>query len=171
MKKMLWVDLETTGLSPEKENIIEVGVLITDVYLNSLKEFETIIYCPSHILDRVDDSIQAMHKELFPLVRASNITLEEAELQFYNLIKDNFTEKPVLCGSSVHFDRNFLRAQMPRVFGELHYRNFDVSTFKIEADLLGLPPWKDEVEKKHRAISDLRGSIRELKYYRNLFRS
>jgi oligoribonuclease len=162
-----WLDLETTGLDPEGEDqILEVAVLITKPDLSiSPHQFHRVIYTPD--LPEMDPVVLEMHTKsgLFTDIKLAQDRLLDVE----NSLLDFLSQYPgqlVLCGSTVHFDRRFVRRYWPRVEQRLHYRMIDVSTIKLLAGAW----WDAKVPKRdraaHRALADVHASIEELRYWR-----
>lgn len=167
---LVWVDLETTGLNEEKDQILEVAVIITEDDLTELWSYATPISVSDYILDNMSEWCKKQHAEsgLITDVRegpAKGLVEVEQDLVAALNSYDN-EEMPVLAGSSVHFDRKFLKRHLPKFHDCLHYRNVDVSTLKELFRKWGLPKWEREGEKTHRALNDLKGSIEELSFYR-----
>lgn len=173
-KNLVWMDLEMTGLDPEKDVILEIATIITDSQLKVLKEGPCMaIHQPEDVLARMDPWCIEHHgaSGLTKKVRESKVTLGEAERVTLNFIKDYCPEKVApLCGSSIHQDRRFLVRYMPEISNYLHYRMIDVSTVK---ELVNRwypfdrrPPAKPQ---NHLAMEDIRESINELVFYRDNF--
>lgn len=170
---LVWVDLEMTGLDPEKEQIIEIATVITDSNLRILATGPNyVIHQNIKILKGMDEWNQKHHKKsgLIEEVKSSKITLKQAEYATLDFIKEYaFDKKSPLCGSSVHHDRRFLIKHMPKVDEYLHYRLVDVSTVKglvakwYSQDKKIFPKKKDA----HRALPDILESIDELRFYKN----
>ncbi|MBI3317477.1 MAG: oligoribonuclease [Candidatus Omnitrophica bacterium] len=168
---LVWMDLEMTGLDPEKERIIEIATLITDKDLNVIAEGPNlVIHQPARVLRAMDDWNQKHHKKsgLLDAVKASRVSIRQAERETLRFIKGYcFPKKSPLCGNSIHHDRLFLLKSMPRIHDYLHYRIVDVSSLKFL-----IQSWypKDKKLKKkksaHRALEDIQASIDELKHYR-----
>ncbi len=167
---LVWMDLEMTGLDPDKDTILEIATLITDKELNILAEGPCLaIHHPQDVLDGMDAWCAEHHgaSGLSARVQASTIRLTEAEQQTLAFIR-SFIPKGAspLCGNSIHQDRRFLMRHMPQLEAYLHYRNIDVSTIK---ELVRR--WYPDIqlpEKKgaHLALEDIRESIDELRFYR-----
>jgi oligoribonuclease len=166
------MDLEMTGLDPERERIIEIAVLVTDAQLEITAEGpDLVIHQPETLLDQMDGWNRKHHAAsgLLERVRASTIGEAEAEAEVLAFLRAHVPERSVpLAGNSIHQDRRFLRRYMPSVEAYLHYRNVDVSTVK---ELVRR--WHPEIYAKapdkrgtHRALDDIRESIAELRYYR-----
>lgn len=173
---LAWIDLEMTGLDPERERIIEVATLVTDKELNILAEGPVLaVHQSDDLLAAMDEWNTRTHgaSGLVERVRASTIDEAEAERQTIDFL-ERWVGAGVspICGNSVHQDRRFLVRYMPALERHFHYRNLDVSTLKELARR-----WAPEVaagytkESSHRALDDIRDSVRELAYYRkNLFK-
>jgi oligoribonuclease len=170
-KYLVWMDLEMTGLDPERERIIEMATLITDSDLNIIAEGpELVIHQPDSLLDAMDDWNKEHHgaSGLIARVKASTISEADAEAQTLEFLKQYVGPRAVpLCGNSIGQDRRFLVKYMNTLNEHLHYRNVDVSTLK---ELV--KRWYPESyqaprkEASHRALDDIRESINELRWYR-----
>jgi oligoribonuclease len=166
--------MEMSGLDPSTCAILEIAVLVTDGDLGLIAEGpDLVVHQPDAVLDAMDEWNTTHHGQsgLAERVKASAISVEEAEDQVLSFLRQHAKEgQSPLCGNSVHMDRAFLAAYMPRLHDFVHYRNVDVSTVKelVKRWYPGL-----ELPKKlqaHRAMSDIMESIEELKYYReNVF--
>jgi oligoribonuclease len=175
---IVWMDMEMSGLEPDRDRILEIATIVTDADLKVIAEGpELVIHQPESVLDAMDDWNRKHHGEsgLIERVRASRVTEAEAEdatLEFLRGLCEPRTAP--LAGNSIHQDRRFLYRYMPRVSDHLHYRLIDVSTVK-ELGRRWFPSVLDRMPSKrnaHRAIDDVRESIEELRFYRrNLFRS
>jgi len=170
-KRLVWLDLEMTGLDPEQHVILEIATIVTDSELNLLAEGPVIaIHQKDGELAKMDDWCTQTHGQsgLTERVKQSRIGTEEAESQTLDFLKQwvKSDESP-LCGNSIGQDRRFLVRYMPRLESYFHYRNLDVSTLKILAGLWA-PTVKDSFQKQgtHRALDDIRESIAELAHYR-----
>ena len=167
---LVWIDLEMTGLDPEKHVILEIATIITDNNLEIIAEGpELVIHQPEQALQNMDQWVQDQHTKsgLLDAVRKSKVTIQDAEQQTLAVIKEHcLQDESVLCGNSVWMDKFFLKKYMPAITDYLHYRVIDVSTIKELA--ARWYPEQPEYEKKetHRALADIRESIDELKAYR-----
>ena len=170
---LIWIDLEMTGLDPDKEKIIEIATLITDSDLNVISEGPNLIISqPKEVLDEMDDWNQNQHGStgLIDEVMKSDITEQVAEIETLEFISKYVGEKASpMCGNTVSHDRRFLSKYMPRLEAYFNYRHIDVSSFKEVAIR-----WMNEAqtyEKKgsHRALGDIKESVEELRFYKKLF--
>lgn len=170
---LVWMDLEMTGLDPERDTIIEIATLITDGELNVIAEGpEIAVYQDPSWFDKMDDWNQEHHTKsgLWAKVIASKVSLAEAEEEILTFIKKHcgLRESP-LCGNSVWQDRRFLARYMQKIDQHLHYRLIDVSTVK-ELGSRWYPGVKyDKKKNSHRAMDDIKESLEELKFYRSEF--
>ncbi|MCM8776358.1 MAG: oligoribonuclease [Candidatus Omnitrophica bacterium] len=173
-QNLIWLDMEMTGLDPEKDRIIEIATLITDGNLNILAEGPNlVIYQPSKVLKAMDEWNQKHHLEsgLLDLVKRSRITEKKAERLTLDFVKEYcLPRKNPLCGNAVYHDRRFLIKYMPKLNEFIHYRLVDVTTLKILAERW-YPKNKELPKKKdaHRALDDIRESLEELRFYRKTY--
>lgn len=170
---LVWLDMEMTGLDPERERIIEVATILTDGNLTEIAIGpELVIHQPDEVLAAMDDWNKKHHgaSGLVERVKASTVTEADAEAQTIAFINAHVPAKdrPVLAGNSIHQDRRFIHCYMPAFDKRLHYRMVDVSTIKE----LGRR-WFPEITAKlpakkegHRALDDIRESIDELRWYK-----
>ncbi|UYG02525.1 oligoribonuclease [Halomonas sp. LR3S48] len=171
---LVWIDLEMTGLEPERERIIEVATLITDNDLNLIAEGPVIaVHQPDELLAAMDDWNQKTHGEsgLVERVKQSRTVTDEAERQTLEFLKTYVMPgTSPMCGNSVHQDRRFLEREMPELLAFFHYRNLDVSTLKELAKRWN-PGALAGFSKRntHQALDDIRESLSELAHYRNTF--
>ncbi|XP_054873427.1 small fragment nuclease [Amphiprion ocellaris] len=177
-QRMVWVDLEMTGLDIEKDHIIEMACIITDSDLNILAEGPNlIINQPDELLEGMSEWCKEHHGKsgLTQAVRDSKITLEQAEYEFLSFIRQHTPPGQCpLAGNSVHADKRFLDKYMPQFMYHLHYRIIDVSTIKELSRRWFPEEFKMVPHKKatHRALDDIQESIIELQYYRaNIFKA
>lgn len=171
--RLVWVDLEMTGLNPDKNVIVEVAAVVTDAQLNVLGEgVDLVVHCSDEDLAAMDDVVTEMHASsgLTEQIKASTITIAEAEEAVLELIKMHCDpEHPApLAGNSIATDRAFIRTHMPRLDAALHYRMVDVSSIKELSRRWYPRAYYRQPEKgmSHRALADIIESIRELDYYR-----
>ncbi len=172
MPPIVWMDMEMTGLDPERERIIEIAVLITDEQLETIAEGpELVVHQADEVLNAMDDWNKKHHSAsgLIERVRASKVSEAEAQAQVLAVLKEHCPErKSPLAGNSIHQDRRFMVKYMPEVEAWLHYRNIDVSTLKELTQRWYPRIYAGRPTKKgaHRAMDDLKESIEELRYYR-----
>ncbi len=165
MNKLLWVDLEMTGLDVEKEVIIEAACVVTDLNFTSLTTYHAIVKQPQEFLDRMDEWNTTHHK-------ASGLTEKVPQGRDPELVEDDLLkivnshfpgERAILAGNSIGQDRLFLNKYFKKLSERLHYRTLDVTSWKIIFN----DKYKLKYEKKnaHRALDDVLESIEELKFY------
>jgi oligoribonuclease len=169
--RLIWIDLEMTGLDPDCDSILEIATLVTDAQLNELAVGPVhAIHHAREMLDAMDDWNREHHTEsgLWQRVLDSTMTIEAAQQGALAFLSE-WTEPRLspMCGSSVCQDRRFLARLMPELEHWFHYRNLDVSTVKELARR-----WAPDImagfskANRHEALSDIQESIAELKYYR-----
>lgn len=168
-ERLVWIDLEMTGLFPEENRIIEIATIVTDGELNIIAEGPNlVIHQPEEELDKMDEWNVSHHTAngLIEKVRESEISEAEAESLTLEFLKEHCVEGvSPLCGNTIGQDRRFLRRYMPELHSFFHYRSVDVTTVKILMDLwYDLPPYHKN--DGHRALDDIRMSVKELRYYR-----
>jgi oligoribonuclease len=171
--KLLWVDLEMTGLDPEKDLILEVAAEVTDFNFKTLASYESRV---RHDKKKVVSLLQANiwyrdypeNRDDFLNNLDNSKTSEEVEAELVDFISKNFQDEPaILAGNSIHNDRNFIKYWWPSVDLKLHYRMLDVTAWKIVMN----SKYGVEFEKKgsHRAFDDIQASIAELQDYIDWF--
>ncbi|MEU1585445.1 oligoribonuclease [Micromonospora sp. NPDC047644] len=170
---LVWIDCEMTGLDLGRDKLIEVAALVTDPDLNVLGDgVDVVIHADEAALEGMPEVVQTMHAKsgLTEEVRRSAVTLAEAEdlvLEYVRtFVKDPRTAP--LCGNSIATDRGFIARDMPRLDAHLHYRMIDVSSIKELCRRWYPRVYFGQPQKglAHRALADIRESIRELEYYR-----
>jgi oligoribonuclease len=170
---LVWIDCEMTGLDLAKDKLIEVAALVTDRELRVLGEgVDLVIHADDAALDAMPEIVREMHAKsgLTDEVRKSAITMAEAEAALLAYVKE-FVPNPrtaPLCGNSIATDRGFLARDMPTLDSYLHYRMIDVSSIKELCRRWYPRVYFGQPAKglAHRALADIRESIRELEYYR-----
>ncbi len=172
--RLVWLDMEMTGLDPDKERIIEVAVVITEPDLTVVAEGPVlVIHQEDAILDAMDKWNTATHGKsgLIDKVKASTMTESEAEDALIAFMSQYVPAgKSPLCGNTVSQDRRFMFNYMPKLEQFFHYRTIDVSTLKELARRWNPALLKGfEKHSKHQALADIHESIEELKYYRETF--
>jgi oligoribonuclease len=170
---LVWIDCEMTGLDLRKDALIEVAALVTDPDLNVLGDgVDLVIHADEEALAGMPEVVRAMHEKsgLTEAVRRSTVTLTDAEDQLLEYISSHVTDprSAPLCGNSIATDRGFLARDMPRLDSHLHYRMIDVSSIKELCRRWYPRAYFGQPAKglAHRALADIRESIRELEYYR-----
>ena len=168
---LVWIDMEMTGLRPEKDRILEIATIVTDSQLNILAEGPVLaVRQPEALLAGMDEWCTSHHTAsgLLDRVRTQGVSEADAEAQTLAFIQQYVPEKASpLCGNSIGQDRRFMYAYMPKLEAYFHYRNLDVSSLKIVANL-----WKPQImagftkKEAHLALDDIRESIAELRYYK-----
>ncbi len=169
--RLIWIDLEMTGLDTMRDSIIEIATIVTDSELNVLAQGPTCaIRQNEEILKGMDEWNRCHHTDsgLWQRIVSSPYDMQAAEqtsIEFLNKwVKKGASP---MCGNSVCQDRRFLHRLMPELESWFHYRNLDVSTLKLLANLW-MPASLSEFQKenRHEALADIRESIEELRYYR-----
>ena len=171
--RIVWVDLEMTGLDPSRHVIVEVAALVTDAELNIIDEgVDLVVHATDAELAEMDDFVTQMHSDngLLDDIKASTVSIDEAEDAVLELVKKHCdpAHPAPLAGNSIATDRTFIKAQMPRLDAALHYRMIDVSTVKELSRRWFPKAYFNQPQKgmAHRALADIVESIRELDYYR-----
>ncbi|MFF0154818.1 oligoribonuclease [Micromonospora sp. NPDC005203] len=170
---LVWIDCEMTGLDLGRDKLIEVAALVTDPDLNVLGDgVDVVIHADEVALEGMPEIVQTMHAKsgLTEEVRRSAVTLTEAEDLVLDYVR-TFVKDPrtaPLCGNSIATDRGFIARDMPRLDAHLHYRMIDVSSIKELCRRWYPRVYFGQPQKglAHRALADVRESIRELEYYR-----
>ncbi|MFG1842162.1 oligoribonuclease [Micromonospora sp. NPDC049175] len=170
---LVWIDCEMTGLDLGRDKLIEVAALVTDPDLNVLGDgVDVVIHADEAALEGMPEIVQTMHAKsgLTDEVRRSTVTLAEAEDLVLDYVR-TFVKDPrtaPLCGNSIATDRGFIARDMPRLDAHLHYRMIDVSSIKELCRRWYPRVYFGQPQKglAHRALADVRESIRELEYYR-----
>lgn len=171
--KLLWVDLEMTGLDPQNDVILEVAAEVTDFTFKTLESYEARI---RQDRDTVVSRMQANiwwrdypeNRDEFLNKLEQSKAQSEVEQELIALVQKHFGDEPaVLAGNSIHNDRNFIKYWMPNLDLKLHYRMLDVSSLKIV--MQGKYGVKFEKQEVHRAFDDIQASIAELQHYLGWF--
>lgn len=169
-ERILWVDLEMTGLNPAKDRILEVAAIVTDWDFNELGRFESGVGHDPGVLKLLVDANPWFNDHPEAITDLLNLS---AASQSEELVQANFCkfinryfkpgEPALLAGNSIHMDRQFIRHWWPDVESRLHYRMLDVSAWKVV--MIGKYGIEYEKLEKHRALDDIRESIDELQFY------
>ena len=173
-KTLIWLDMEMTGLEPDRDRIIEIALVLTNEALETIAEAPVItVHQPDSVLDAMDEWNRNTHGKsgLIDRVRASTVAEAEAEAQALAFLQQYVPARmSPMCGNSVCQDRRFLARWMPTLENWFHYRNLDVSTVKELARR-----WRPEIYEgvkkagSHTALADIHESIGELRHYRDHF--
>jgi oligoribonuclease len=165
--KLLWIDLEMTGLEPDKDKILEVAAIATDMDLNEIATYEAVVKVDDKLIkERMVGEFWERNKESYDALVAQNKNgrpAKEVERELLEFLDTYFGKEIYLAGNSIHQDRKFIEREMPELNKRLHYRMLDVSAWKIY--------FENALDKKftkrdaHRALDDINGSIEELKWY------
>jgi oligoribonuclease len=172
--RLVWIDLEMTGLDVERHRIVELAVLVTDAQLEVLADgLDLVVHQPGDVLAEMDDFVRKMHTKsgLLAEIERSSLSLDAAGAQAMAYIAQFVPEAGTapMCGNSIGVDRRFLDRYLPALDRYLHYRSIDVSSIKELCrrwypDIYKKRPSKTE---KHRALDDILESVAELRYYRD----
>jgi oligoribonuclease len=170
------MDLEMTGLDPDRHVVVEIATLVTDDELNVVAEGpDLVIHQPDTALAEMGDVVVEMHTKsgLLDAIRSSTVSLDQAGAETFAFLQQHIPEARTvpLCGNSIGTDRRFLARYLPDIEEYLHYRSVDVSTVKELAKrwnpkILNGAPAKKET---HRALDDILESVAELRFYRDRF--
>jgi oligoribonuclease len=171
--RLVWIDLEMTGLEVERHRIVEIAVLVTDSELEIVDEgIDLVVHQPPEALAAMDDFVRKMHTKsgLLGEIERSSLSLDAAGVQALTYVGERVPERGTapLCGNSIGVDRRFLHRYLPELDNYLHYRSIDVSSLKELCrrwypEVYAKRPSKAET---HRALADIKESIAELRYYR-----
>jgi oligoribonuclease len=169
--RLVWVDMEMSGLLPETDRILEIAMIVTDGDLNIVAEGPVlVVHQEDAVLDRMDAWNKGTHGKsgLIDKVKASTLTEAEVEAACLAFLKQHVKSSiSPMCGNTIHQDRRFMNRYMPKLEAYFHYRNIDVSTIKELCKR-----WQPEIAKgfskqqAHTALADIIESVEELRYYR-----
>ena len=167
--KLLWMDLEMTGLDPVEDRILEVGAIVTDWDFNELAVYDAVKKVgPNLMKSRMIGEFWDKYTDVRTALMEQNLSGKNGrtvENELLELIDKYFDpeERVILAGNSIHQDRKFIAREWTRLDERLHYRMLDVSAWKVVFE--GKYGKKFAKPEDHRALNDIRGSIQELKYY------
>jgi oligoribonuclease len=174
--RLVWLDLEMTGLDVRRHVIVEIAVLVTGADLVAVDDgIDLVVHQPPDALAEMDDFVPNMHTKsgLLPEIEAATLSLADAGAAALDYIRTHVPEAGTapVCGNSIGVDRRFLDVQLPELDGYLHYRNIDVSTLKELCRRWAPKVYRSRPNKQetHRALADILESIAELAYYRDHF--
>jgi|UniRef100_UPI0040489EAC oligoribonuclease len=169
--RLVWVDMEMSGLLPETDRVLEIAMIVTDGDLNIVAEGPVlVVHQEDDVLDRMDAWNKGTHGKsgLIDKVKASILTEVEVEAECLAFLKQHVKSSiSPMCGNTIHQDRRFMNRYMPKLEAYFHYRNIDVSTIKELCKR-----WQPEIAKgfskqqAHTALADIIESVEELRYYR-----
>lgn len=170
-KNLVWIDMEMTGLRPDIDRVLEIACIITDSDLEIVAEGPVItVWQPEDVLNSMNQWCVEHHTAsgLLDRVRRDGVSEAQAEQTMLDFIRQYVPEKSSpLCGNSIGQDRRFMYHYLPKLEAYFHYRNLDVSSLKIVANM-----WRPDImagftkKEAHLALDDIRESIAELRYYR-----
>jgi oligoribonuclease len=173
--RLAWIDLEMTGLDTARHTIVEIAAIVTDSQLTVLDDgIDLVVHATAEELERMDAFVRKMHTKsgLLPAIEASTLTLADAGAQVLAYLAGHIPAPGVapLCGNSIGVDRRFLDRYLPELDGYLHYRSIDVSSLKELCRRWYPDEYKGRPDKAetHRALDDIRESVEELRYYRQV---
>ena len=171
---LVWMDLEMTGLDHTSDVIVEIATLITDDNLEIIAEGpDLVVHQTDEVLEQMDPFVVEMHTRsgLLESIKSSEISLEQAGAATLEFIKLHVPEPMTvpLCGNSIGTDRRFLAAYLPEIENYLHYRSIDVSSVKelVKRWYPGVDASRPRSQGSHRALDDIRESVREMAFYRD----
>lgn len=165
--KLLWVDLEMTGLEPEKDRILEVAAIATGWDFEEIDSYTAVVKVDEDLIrERMVGEFWEKNSQSREELKAQNKDGREirtVEKEILEFLDKNFGKEVILAGNSIHQDRKFIEREMPELNSRLHYRMFDVSAWKVYFE--GAKDKKFLKRDMHRALDDIRGSIEEIKWY------
>ncbi len=172
---LVWLDLEMTGLDPERDVILQAAIVITTAALEPLEEFACDVWQPPSALEHMTPYVRDMHEKngLLARVAASRTDLFSAEKQILERVAGWCTYPALLCGNTIGQDKRFIDRYMPGLSGYLSYRSIDVSSIKMLAKLWygDAAMFAKPTDAEHDALFDVKQSVAELAHYRStLFR-
>jgi oligoribonuclease len=171
--RLVWLDLEMTGLDVARHVIVELAILVTDANLEPVDAgIDVVVHQPERALAEMDDFVRDMHSRsgLLAAIEASDVPLEQAGERALEYVRGHVAAGvSPLCGNSIGVDRRFLHSQLPALDEYLHYRSIDVSSLKELCRRWYPDVYRERPAKKetHRALDDVLESIAELRYYRD----
>lgn len=173
--RLVWLDLEMTGLDTARHTIVEIAVLVTDGALELVDDgIDLVVHATAEELEQMDDFVRTMHTKsgLLAQIEASTRSLPDAGAEVLEYLRTRVAEgQAPLCGNSIGVDRRFLDRHLPAIDRYLHYRSIDVSSLKELSRRWHPAVYKGRPGKResHRALDDIKESLAELRYYRDHF--
>ena len=165
--KLLWIDLEMTGLDPAKDKICEVAAIATDMKLEEIATYQAVVKVSNKLMQErmVGDFWEKNKKSRDALIEQNKDgqPAKAVERELLDFVDKYFGKEVYLAGNSIHQDRKFIEREMPELNSRLHYRMLDVSAWKIYFEKALNQKFKKP--ENHRALDDINGSIEELKWY------
>ena len=165
--KLLWIDLEMTGLDPEQDKICEVAAIATDMELSQIATYEAVVKVSDKLMrERMVGEFWEKNSKSRDALIAQNQSgkpVQDVENELLSFVDRYFDKEIYLAGNSIHQDRKFIEREMPELNKRLHYRMLDVSAWKIYFE--NALKQKFIKPENHRALDDINGSIEELKWY------
>lgn len=166
--RLVWIDLEMTGLNPASDAILEIAAVVTGPDLVPLVEVERVVAAPDEFFERMSERVRRMHTEngLLEAIRQNGVSLREAERAVVNAIADHVPAgEGILSGNSVFHDWRFIARHMPVLEQHLHFRQIDIGTISALVNA-----WYPHIQypygpANHRAMADVKASVEELRYY------
>ena len=167
---LLWVDLEMTGLSPEKDRIFEVAAIATHWDFEEFGTYTAVVKVSEKLMrERMVGEFWEKNKASYDALfeqNASGESAKQVEKELLDFVAQNFGDEVYLAGNSIHQDRKFIEREWPELNEKLHYRMLDVSAWKLYFE--NALHRKFAKPENHRALDDIRGSIEELKWYQKM---
>ena len=165
--KLLWIDLEMTGLDPVKDRIVEVAAIATGWDLEPIADYTAVVKVPALLMKKrmVGEFWEKNHesRDALMMQNGDGKSAKAVEKELLEFVKQHFGNEVILAGNSIHQDRKFIDREWPELAGKLHYRMLDVSAWKVYFE--GARNKKFVKKDLHRALDDIMGSIEELKWY------
>lgn len=165
--KLLWVDLEMTGLDARKDRILEVAAIATDWELKQIANYTAIVKAPERLMKRRMVGVfwerNNETREMLIKQNASGKSCRMVEKELLAFVEKYFGKEVFLAGNSIHQDRKFIDREWPNLAAKLHYRMLDVSAWKVYFE--GAKGKRFTKREAHRALDDIQGSIEELQWY------
>jgi oligoribonuclease len=166
--RLVWIDLEMTGLNPQADSILEIAAVVTGADLVPLAEVERVLFQPDEVLANMSDRVRKMHTDngLLEAVRKSGVSRQEAERAVLKAIAPHCPPgEGVLSGNSIFHDWRFLVRHMPRLEQHMHFRQLDIGSLSVLVNA-----WYPAIDYprgpvNHRAMDDVKATIEELRYY------